>query len=250
MVRIKKIGNKKLLAGFKKGKLKKSQKIGAKPSSGFSLFKKSESKKPSKPIKEKNIKFADETKYLPSHSFMQKIAYVVILLVAFFIGKFSVLDKTINAANKIQDDLMQKQSFLQAGPNTKVNVMKKQKKIKEEFAKVKETFFKANEPEQFYQYITNLAVINNIKITALDKVAEDFYKEEKKDKKGEFNIFDSYIQATYDISLEGNFVDYKKFIDGIKSGNKGVVTDNAIVEKVNDEKVNIKTRLILNYTKA
>lgn len=204
-------------------------------------------KKKKKPKGKTKFKFDDDTKLLSPASYIRKVVYIAIVIASFAVGKFGVLDKTIDEATKIESDLTTKSAFLETGPTTKQTIEKKHEALKEEFAKIQSTFFIVNKSDEFYEFLTSNAIKHNVKIVSLNKVKEDFYKVPKKDKKGEFDVFENYKQSIYDLTFEANFVDFKNYINTIKEGNKSLVTNTASIETKDPETVTVKTRLTLNF---
>ena len=111
--------------------------------------------------------------------------------------------------------------------------------------------------------MTDIALRNGIQIVELNKLKEEPYKEAKPkgnaqgQQQGQSNNnaqpkSSDYILATYRIKIEGNFVDYKNFIAEVKSRNKGVVTRQALLEKIQNKEdiVSVQTDITLNYIKS
>ena len=81
-------------------------------------------KKKKKPKGKTKFKFDDDTKLLSPASYIRKVVYIAIVIASFAVGKFGVLDKTIDEATKIESDLTTKSAFLETGPTTKQTIEK------------------------------------------------------------------------------------------------------------------------------
>ena len=291
MVKIKKIKNKKILEKLRKKRkskiskesvneivkieavkkekapIKKTKKVDPvkklKHQELFSLRKpKLPPAKKGKKAKKIKLKFPDDTKRLGPGSYLSKIAYVAVVVISFYVGKIGILDTTINKAIEIEPDLSTKQSFIDTGAQTIKNIKEREKKAIAEFEETKKIYFNNSEPETFYEFLTDIALRNGIQIVELNKLKEEPYKEVKPkgnaqgQQQGQANNKKSessdYILATYRIKIEGNFVDYKNFIAEVKSRNKGVVTRQALLEKIQNKEdiVSVQTDITLNYIKS
>jgi len=221
--------------------------------------------KKGKKAKKIKLKFPDDTKKLGPGSYLSKIAYVAVVVISFYVGKIGILDSTINNARQIEADLSTKQSFLDTGAQTIQNIKNRELKAIEDFEETKKIYFNNSEPETFYEFLTDIALRNGIQIVELNKLKEEPYKEatpkpktnaqsqqqEQANNKAKPKSSD-YILATYRIKIEGNFVDYKNFIAEVKSRNKGVVTRQALLEKIQNKEdiVSVQTDITLNYIKS
>ena len=219
--------------------------------------------KKGKKAKKIKLKFPDDTKRLGPGSYLSKIAYVAVVVISFYVGKIGILDTTINNARQIEADLSTKQSFLDTGAQTIQNIKNRELKAIEDFEETKKIYFNNSEPETFYEFLTDIALRNGIQIVELNKLKEEPYKEAKPkgnaqgQQQGQANNnaqpkSSDYILATYRIKIEGNFVDYKNFIAEVKSRNKGVVTRQALLEKIQNKEdiVSVQTDITLNYIKS
>ena len=106
------------------------------------------------------------------------------MIASFAVGKFGVLDKTIDEATKIESDLTTKSAFLETGPTTKQTIEKKHEALKEEFAKIQSTFFIVNKSDEFYEFLTSNAIKHNVKIVSLNKVCLLYTSPSPRDQRG------------------------------------------------------------------
>ena len=225
--------------------------------------------KKGKKAKKIKLKFPDDTKKLGPGSYLSKIAYVAVVVVSFYIGKIGILDTTINNALKIEGDLTVKQSFLDTGAKTIKTIKDREQKAIEDFEETKKIYFNNSEPETFYEFLTRIALRHGVEIVELNKLKEEPYRDKSKAKpsaqaqqQGQTQQQEQaqpaktkssdYILATYRIKIEGNFVDYKNFIAEIKSRNKGILTRQALLEKIQNKEdvVSVQTDITLNYIKS
>jgi len=288
MVKIKKIKNKKILEKLRKKRksktsnevvnevvkieavkkqkasIKKPKKIdpvkNLKHQELFSLRKpKLPPAKKGKKTKKIKLKFPDDTKKLGPGSYLSKIAYVAVVVISFYVGKIGILDSTINNARQIEADLSTKHT----GSQTIQTIKNRELKAIEDFEETKKIYFNNSEPETFFEFLADIALRNGIQIVELNKLKEEPYKEAKPkgnaqgQQQGQANNnaqpkSSDYILATYRIKIEGNFVDYKNFIAEVKSRNKGVVTRQALLEKIQNKEdiVSVQTDITLNYIKS
>ena len=195
----------------------------------------------------KKFKFEDEQKTLNSKSNYMKFVYIIILSISFSVGNFFVINPTIQKANLIESDYNQKKNFINTSNDLRASIVSKNKKVEKEFSEIQKSFFKKEEQEKFYKLFSELAMDNKLKILTLTKANEDFYKEPKKDKPAEFDIYSQYTQVSYDVEIIGNFIDYMRFVENLKNINKSMVTDNVQINKDGDGIIKITSKILINF---
>ena len=195
----------------------------------------------------KKFKFEDEQKTLNSKSNYMKFVYIIILAISFSVGNFFVINPTIQKANLIESDYNQKKNFINTSNELRASIVSKNKKVEKEFSEIQKSFFKKEEQEKFYKLFSELAMDNKLKILTLIKANEDFYKEPKEDNPAEFDIYNQYIQVSYDVEIIGNFIDYMRFVEDLKNINKSMVTDNVQINKDGDGIIKITSKILINF---
>jgi len=193
------------------------------------------------------FKFEDESHILnPKINFI-KSCYILILILSFIVGNYFIINPTIQKANLIEADYNQKKQFLLNGDELKSSLIKKNKKIEEEYLIIEKNFFKKKDQEEFFKIFSELAMNNKLKILTLNKISENFYKEAKKDNPTEFNIFNQYTQVSYDLEIIGNFLDFMNFVDDLKKTNKSLITNNLKINKDGDGLIKINSNILINF---
>ena len=59
----------------------------------------------------------------------------------------------------------------------------------------------------------------------------------------------SGYQIAYELQFQGRFIDYINFIKDIQYADKSLSTNNVIIEKVDENKINISSVLTVNLMK-
>ena len=90
---------------------------------------------PAPEIIKKNIK--EENLQLSPKSTYSKLISIFVLIVAFFVGNFMVIQPTIKEASLVEPDLMQKKSFLDTAQQTKLGLKKREDELSEGLARIK-----------------------------------------------------------------------------------------------------------------
>ena len=205
-------------------------------------------KTPAKEITTKKI-IKEENLDLNPKSTYSKLISIFVLIVAFFVGNFMVIQPTIKQANLVEADLTQKKSFLATAEQTKIGLKKREEKLSEDLEELKNTFFLVSKPDEFYIIFSEAALSNQLSISSLVKVSEDFYKKPKKDDPGQFDIFDKYKIVKYKMSIEGKFIDYINFVEELKNENRSFVVDKSTIKEKENGNVLIDSELTLSLTK-
>jgi len=52
----------------------------------------------------------------------------------------------------------------------------------------------------------------------------------------------------YNVIINGNYLDYAKFIEDLKRTNKSLIANNVIISKLGDGIIKITTTLTVNYS--
>ncbi|MDC1483683.1 hypothetical protein N8092_05535, partial [Pelagibacteraceae bacterium] len=143
-----------------------------------------------------------------------------------------------------------KTQFIDNAGNLKASINKKIEDIKKENDDLQKMFFnkKKEQEDKFYKIFSESALNNKLQIVSLNKLSEDFYKEPKKDNPKEFVVSNEYSQVQYNVIINGNYLDYAKFIEDLKRTNKSLITNNVIISKLGDGIIKITTTLTVNYS--
>ena len=201
-----------------------------------------------KPLSKKFI-FDDDTGNYSVKSNLRKLAVLVVLIIAFAATQITVIQPTKKLANISGPDLIIKNTAIKNGKKMQQKLSDDKKIINSEFYNLKISFFKTDEGEPFYKFLSNKAIKNRLTISSIAKISEEDYKEPKKDNPAEFVIYENYKQVYYEMKFKGTFNDYINFIKDIQFEDKSLSTNNAIITKVDDGKINITSTLTVNIMK-
>ena len=206
-----------------------------------------------KRIKKKSLSkqfiFDDDTGNYSVKSNLRKLAVLIVLIIAFAVTQITVIQPTKKLANLSGPDLIIKNTAIKNGKKMQQKLNDDEKIINSEFYNLKISFFKTDESEPFYKFLSSKAIKNRLTISSISKISEEDYKEPDKNNPGQFVIYDGYKQVSYQIMFEGTFIDYINFIKDIQFEDKSLSTNNAIITKAEDNKINITSTLTVNIMK-
>ena len=206
-----------------------------------------------KRIKKKSLSkqfiFDDDTGNYSVKSNLRKLALLVVLIIAFAATQITVIQPTKKLAKVSGPDLIIKNTAIKNGKKMQQKLIDDEKIINSEFYNLKISFFKTDESEPFYKFLSNKAIKNGLTISSIIKISEEDYKEPDKNNPGQFVIYDGYKQVSYQIMFEGTFIDYINFIKDIQFEDKSLSTNNAIITKAEDNKINVTSTLTVNIMK-
>lgn len=197
---------------------------------------------------DKKITKKEELSLKPSSTY-SKLISIFVLIIAFCVGNFMVIQPTIKEANLVEADLTQKKSFLDTAEQTKLGLKKREQQLSEDLEELKNTFFLMSKPDEFYIIFSEAALSNQLSISSLAKVSEENYKKPKKDDPTQFEEFDKYKIVKYKMSIEGKFIDYIKFVEELNQENRSFVVDKSVIKEKDNGEVLIDSELTLSLTK-
>ena len=202
----------------------------------------------------KKYNFDDDSSNYSIKSTLRKLTILVVLIVA-FIATQTVLILPINdKAAKLGPDLIEKNAAIENGKKMQKGLLDKEKKARSALNNLKISFFKTNEGEPFYQFLSNIAIKNRLTISSIKKVTkvkkQSKGKKKKSEKKSKKPASSSkYQQISYELQFQGRFIDYINFIKDIQYADKSLSTNDVIIEKVDENKINISSVLTVNLMK-
>ena len=169
-----------------------------------------------KRIKKKSLSkqfiFDDETGNYSVKSNLIKLTVLVVLIIAFAATQIAVNQPIKKLANISGPELIIKNAAIKNGKKMQQKLIDNEKIINSEFYNLKISFFKTDDSEPFYKFLSNKAIKNRLTISSISKISEEDYKEPDKNNPGQFFAHDNYIQVSYQIMFEGNFIDYINFV--------------------------------------
>ena len=206
-----------------------------------------------KRIKKKSLSkqfiFDDETGNYSVKSNLIRLTVLVVLIIAFATAQIVVIQPNKKLAKISGPQLIIKNAAIKSGKKMQQKLINEEKIINSEFYNLKISFFKTDESEPFYKFLSKKAIKNRLTISSIEKISEEDYKEPDKNNPGQFFIRDNYKQISYKIMFEGTFVDYINFIKDIQFEDKSLSTANVIITKVADDKIDIVSTLVVNIMK-
>ena len=206
-----------------------------------------------KRIKKKSLSkqfiFDDDTGNYSVKSNLRKLAVLVVLIIAFAATQITVIQPAKKLANVSGPDLIIKNTAIKNGKKMQQKLIDDEKIINSEFYNLKISFFKTDESEPFYKFLSNKAIKNRLTISSISKISEEDYKEPDKNNPGQFVIYDGYKQVSYQLKFEGTFIDYINFIKDIQFEDKSLSTNDVIITKIDDDKIDITSTLTVNIMK-
>ena len=206
-----------------------------------------------KRIKKKSLSkkfiFDDDTENYSVKSNLIKLMLLVALIITFSATQIVVIQPTKELAKISGPDLIIKNTAIENGKILQQKLTDNQKIINSEFNNLKISFFKTNEGDPFYKFLSDKAIKNRLTISSITKVSEEDYKEPKKDNPAEFVIYENYKQVYYEMKFEGTFNDYINFIKDIQFEDRSLSANDAIITKVDGDKIKVSSTLIVNIMK-
>jgi len=206
-----------------------------------------------KRIKKKSLSkkfiFDDDTENYSVKSNLIKLMLLVALIITFSATQIVIIQPTKELAKISGPDLIIKNTAIENGKILQQKLTDNQKIINSEFNNLKISFFKTNEGDPFYKFLSDKAIKNRLTISSITKVSEEDYKEPKKDNPAEFVIYENYKQVYYEMKFESTFNDYINFIKDIQIEDKSLSTNDVIITKVEDDKINVSSTLTVNIMK-
>ena len=206
-----------------------------------------------KRIKKKSLSkkfiFDDDTENYSVKSNLIKLMLLVALIITFSATQIVVIQPTKELAKISGPDLIIKNTAIENGKILQQKLTDNQKIINSEFNNLKNSFFQTNKGDPFYKFLSDKAIKNRLTISSITKVSEEDYKEPKKDNPAEFVIYENYKQVYYEMKFEGTFNDYINFIKDIQFEDRSLSANDAIITKVDGDKINVSSTLIVNIMK-
>ena len=206
-----------------------------------------------KRIKKKSLSkkfiFDDDTENYSVKSNLIKLMLLVALIITFSATQIVIIQPTKELAKISGPDLIIKNTAIENGKILQQKLTDNQKIINSEFNNLKISFFKTNEGDPFYKFLSDKAIKNRLTISSITKVGEEDYKEPKKDNPAEFVIYENYKQVYYEMKFEGTFNDYINFIKDIQFEDRSLSANDAIITKVDGDKIKVSSTLIVNIMK-
>ena len=206
-----------------------------------------------KRIKKKSLSkkfiFDDDTENYSVKSNLIKLMLLVALIITFSATQIVVIQPTKELAKISGPDLIIKNTAIENGKILQQKLTDNQKIINSEFNNLKISFFKTNEGDPFYKFLSDKAIKNRLTISSITKVSEEDYKEPKKDNPAEFVIYKNYKQVYYEMKFESTFNDYINFIKDIQFEDRSLSANDVIITKVDGDKIKVSSTLIVNIMK-
>lgn len=206
-----------------------------------------------KRIKKKSLSkkfiFDDDTENYSVKSNLIKLMLLVALIITFSATQIVIIQPTKELAKISGPDLIIKNTAIESGKILQQKLTDNQKIINSEFNNLKISFFKTNEGDPFYKFLSDKAIKNRLTISSIRKVSEEDYKEPKKNNPAEFVIYENYKQVYYEMKFESTFNDYINFIKDIQFEDRSLSANDVIITKVDGDKINVSSTLIVNIMK-
>ena len=206
-----------------------------------------------KRIKKKSLSkkfiFDDDTENYSVKSNLIKLMLLVALIITFSATQIVIIQPTKELAKILGPDLIIKNTAIENGKILQQKLTDNQKIINSEFNNLKISFFKTNEGDPFYKFLSDKAIKNRLTISSITKVSEEDYKEPKKDNPAEFVIYENYKQVYYEMKFKSTFNDYINFIKDIQFEDRSLSTNDVIITKGDGDKINVSSTLIVNIMK-
>ena len=206
-----------------------------------------------KRIKKKSLSkkfiFDDDTENYSVKSNLIKLMLLVALIITFSATQIVIIQPTKELAKILGPDLIIKNTAIENGKILQQKLTDNQKIINSEFNNLKISFFKTNEGDPFYKFLSDKAIKNRLTISSITKVSEEDYKEPKEDNPAEFVIYENYKQVYYEMKFKSTFNDYINFIKDIQFEDRSLSTNDVIITKGDGDKINVSSTLIVNIMK-
>ena len=167
-----------------------------------------------KPLSKKFI-FDDDTGNYSVKSNLRKLAVLIVLITAFAAVQIAVIQPAKKIAKISGPDLIIKNAAIASGIKMQQKLIDEEKIVNSEIYNLKNSFFKTDEGEPFYKFLSDKAIKNRLTISSIEKISDEDYKEPKTDNPAEFVIYENYKQVSYQMKFEGTFIDYINFVKDI-----------------------------------
>ena len=197
----------------------------------------------------KNFIFDDDTGNYSVKSNLRKLAVLIVLITTFAAVQIAVIQPAKKIAKISGPDLIIKNAAIASGIKMQQKLIDEEKIVNSEIYNLKNSFFKTDEGEPFYKFLSNKAIKNRLTISSIEKISEENYKEPKKDNPEEFVIYENYKQVSYQLKFEGTFIDYINFTKDIQFEDKSLSTNDVIITKIDGDKIDITSTLTVNIMK-
>ena len=201
-----------------------------------------------KPLSKKFI-FDDDTGNYSVKSNLRKLAVLIVLITAFAAAQIAVIQPAKKIAKISGPDLIIKNAAITSGIKMQQKLIDEEKIVNSEIYNLKNSFFKTDEGEPFYKFLSDKAIKNRLTISSIAKISDEDYKEPKKDNPAEFVIYENYKQVSYQLKFEGTFIDYINFVKDIQFEDKSLSTNDVIITKIDGDKIDITSTLTVNIMK-
>ena len=201
-----------------------------------------------KPLSKKFI-FDDDTGNYSVKSNLRKLAVLIVLITAFAAAQIAVIQPAKKIAKISGPDLIIKNVAIASGIKMQQKLIDEEKIVNSEIYNLKNSFFKTDEGEPFYKFLSDKAIKNRLTISSIAKISDEDYKEPKKDNPAEFVIYENYKQVSYQLKFEGTFIDYINFTKDIQFEDKSLSTNDVIITKIDGDKIDITSTLTVNIMK-
>ena len=201
-----------------------------------------------KPVSKKFI-FDDDSDNYSVKSNLRKLAVLIVLITALAVAQIIVILPAKKTAEISGPDLIIKNAAIASGIQIQQKLIDEEKIINSEINNLNNSFFKTDEGDPFYKFLSNKAIKNRLTISSIEKISEENYKEPKKDNPEEFVIYENYKQVSYQLKFEGTFIDYINFVKDIQFEDKSLLTKEVIITKVDDDRIDISSTLTVNIMK-
>ena len=131
----------------------------------------------------KKYNFDDDSSNYSIKSTLRNLTILVVLIVAFIATQMVLILPINDKAAKLGPDLIEKNAAIENGKKMQKGLLDKEKKARSALNNLKISFFKTNEGEPFYQFLSNIAIKNRLTISSIKKIDAGKFNE----KKGTFN---------------------------------------------------------------
>ena len=139
-----------------------------------------------KRIKKKSLSkkyhFDDDSSNYSIKSTLRKLTILVVLIVAFIATQMVLILPINDKAAKLGPDLIEKNAAIENGKKIQKSLLDKEKIARSALNNLKISFFKANEGEPFYQFLSNIAIKNRLTISSIKKIDAGKFNEKKQPK--------------------------------------------------------------------
>tara|TARA_B110000971_G_C19799726_1_gene403701 strand:+ start:33 stop:713 length:681 start_codon:yes stop_codon:yes gene_type:complete len=204
-----------------------------------------------------NFIFDDEAEISSYKQTVRKVLILSVLIISFLITQYGVFAPTQKLVDGFMPDYQSKENLITTGKALKIGIKKKILNIENEYEILKASFFDLDKSNDFFTLIANTAMINQLKILSVNKISEEAYKVIKtgqdpatKPKDIIYDVYPKYVQSSFKIIFDGDYINYLNFINDIKVENKDLLTESSIIKKNEQGTLNIESSLTINFIKS